>query len=560
MNSKSFSLFALTVFAFVFVIGATSATSSSTNGTAFTLQNINVPASIAQSTGSFTITFDINNVGAASTVDFIPGSTISNAVYSSFSPTNGTFLGSGVNSVTVVVSFNSSSNVTISGNIIARSSSGTPATLSFSVPVISDVPPEVASCLGTGNSGQLKINAIDFTNNGLKDTSNTTFGDDNTWFPFENINTKVDVKNLGTQDVSNIEVDWGIWDTQKMHWVVVPSELKNIDLSNGKTKTMFQSFSIDNNMDVDLSDLTNGNHYQFYAIASGEISNATSNPTCAYKAQSAGISIESDFVTFRKINVPATAQCGQNVQITGELWNIGNNDQNSVSVDIIGSDNSLQLSKNVIAGDINAFDNKQFSFSFSVPKSTDEKTYGIKLNVLDENGNTFQESTNDHNSEFLMPITVSGGCTPQVSLIGSVISGGEAGKPLVVKATVINSGTVTKTYTVNAADFQSWASSASVDQRTIILNPGASKDVSVTLNTNSDASGTQTFSLNLASESGQTITTQPVSVNLSKSQGFSFSNASMWIWVLGALILILVIVIIIVALRVGKRNSGSVKK
>ena len=224
-------------------------------------------------------------------------------------------------------------------------------------------------------------------------------------------------------------------------------------------------------------------------------------------------------------------------------------------MDVVGSDSSLQLSKNVVIGDISGdLTSKKFSFSFTVPGAMNEGPYSMKLDVLDENGNIFSDNT-DHSSEYLIPFTVQGGCSlqSQVSVAASIVSGGQAGKPLQVKTTITNTGTTQRTYTVQASGYQTWASSASVNQGTITLAPSQSLDVLTTFNVNSDATGTESYSLDLTSGT-QTIS-QPVSVNIQGSSGFlGISSSNALVWVLGLLILILVIVIIIVAVRSGRKK------
>lgn len=555
MNAKRLSLFALSILSLVFVMGFTSAG-------VLTLTPVSIPSTADYNAGSVTGIFNLTYTGATNgnAVNFTYTSNFGNVTI----PNTVIDSGQSVN-VTATFSF-SPTNVgsSMSGSVTAHISSADSNAAPFTISITSNDPKEVLDCAKTGNAGSLKVNSIDFTNNGL-DASNTTFGEDNKWFPFENINAKVDVKDTGSEDVSNIEVDWGIWDTQKHQWIIAPSELKTIDLGNGKTKTMYQSFKIDNNMDVDLSDLTNGNHYQFYIIATGEVSNSTSTPTCISKAQNAEIEIESDFVVFTSLNFTGldnanTAQCGQNVQVTGELWNIGDNDQNSVSVDVVGSDSALQLSQNIPVGDISQFDNKPFSFSFIVPNSINEKNYGLKFDVLDENGANFQESLNDQNSEFLLPLTVQGGCSlaSQLTVAATVASGGQAGKPLQVNALITNTGNNAKSFNVAATGYSSWASSATLSQNTITLAPGQSANEVVTLNVNSDATGSQTFSLDLTS--GSNTASQPVSVNIESAPGFlgitgnSIGGGSSWIWVIGLINLVLVVVIIVVAVRIARRR------
>ena len=540
----------------IFAISVVSAVSLA-NITTYT-----IPSSVNQSAGSFEIPFNLVNSGLNGTLDF-SASTVSTG---SIAFNDTTIADGSVTPVTetikATVTFPTTATGTITGVInVTGTGMSTSKTLSFSVPITAtsqSTPSEITTCTNTGNPGELKIKKIDFTNNGL--SSGVTFGEDDQWLPFEDIEAEVQVKNDGNEDVNNIELNWGIWDTKKNEWVIEMDNLKDFDLKDGDTKTFTISFTIDDGVDMDLSDLSDGENYKFYVTATGEVDNDTAPSTCVADYQLESIVIESDFVVINNIEVPETVQCGETVQVTGQLWNVGDNDQDSVSLEVLGRESALKLNQNIDVGDINAFDNQEFSFSFIVPKGLDEKTYALKINVQDEDGNTYQNDFNDDYSEFTIPFAVQGGCSlePQVSVLGAIVSGGQAGKPLVVKATITNTGDSTSIYNLNAIGFESWASSAALDQSLVSLNAGESKDVLVTLNVKDDASGSQTFSVQLSSN-GQTIT-QPVSVSIAEASkglfgitGSTISGNNWYIWGIGLLNLILVIVIIVVAVRIARK-------
>ena len=147
----------------------------------------------------------------------------------------------------------------------------------------------------------MSINSIVLTNNGLPIAvnANTTVGDDTHWVPFENINSEIDTKSRNSNnDLSGVKVDWGIWDANNQQWVIAPSNMKSVDISGGKTKQIYQSFSIDNNIDADFSSLSTGDHYYFVAIAYGQDSNSSN--VCAYNTKKVSIDT-SDFVA---LNIP----------------------------------------------------------------------------------------------------------------------------------------------------------------------------------------------------------------------------------------------------------------
>jgi len=139
-----------------------------------------------------------------------------------------------------------------------------------------------------------------------------------------------------------------------------------------------------------------------------------------------------------------------------------------------------------------------------------------------------------------------------------LVSGGNAGEELVVKATITNTGD-SATFSLNAAGYSTWASSAVLDQTSVVLATGESKDVLFTFNVKNDVSGDQTFDIEVLSDN-QLVVKQPVSVLIEKTgtkfPGFSGNiiNKNNWyLWGIGILNVVLVIIIIAVAVRVARK-------
>src|SRR3989344_3957220 len=417
-----------------------------------------------------------------------------------------------------------------------------------------DIPPEVTTCSTTGNPGQLDVNKINFQNNGMQ---YNTFGKDDEWFPFEEVEVEIEVENNGNDDVDDVSIEWGLWNTKTGEWVIDIDEEDQVNIKDSDQETLTVTFTVDNDLDVDLEDLDDGNNYRLYVVATGTVDNATSPDTCVSDFESASIIIENDFVVLNNVEIPETVQCGETVQVSADAWNIGDSDQDEVSVDVFGREAALGLSETLDVGDLNAFDRQPLSFTFNIPRnlnvaSTEGKFYALTFQVKDEDGDVYQDDFDDDDSEFVVPFKVEGNCgvggAGAVTVAASLVSGGAAGEDLVVKATIMNNDVDTKTYKIGAAGFTEWADSVTVDQSTIVLTPGQSRDVIFTLKVNEDAADNYTFFIEATS--GSEVVRQPVSVNIepkSKS-GIKLSLGDNWtLWAIGLLNVILVIVIIIVA-------------
>jgi len=428
----------------------------------------------------------------------------------------------------------------------------------------SDIPPEVTACTTTGNPGSLNVKKIDFQNNGLQ---YGTFGKDDEWFPLEEIEVELQVENNGNDDVDDVSVEWGLWDTQSGDWVIDLDEEDEVNIKDDDQETFTVTFKIDDDLDVDFEDLNDGSHYRLYVVATGTVDNTTSPETCTSDFETASIIIESDFVVVNNVEIPEVVQCGETVQVSADVWNIGDSDQDEVSVEVFGRESVLGVSKTIEVGDMDAFDRQPLSFDFNVPRNlnvqdtTAGKFYALTFQVNDEDGDVYQNDFDDDDSEFTVPFKVEGNCgvggTGAVTVAASLVSGGTAGDSLVIKATITNNDVETKTYKIGAAGFTEWADSVSVDQSTVVLTAGQSRDVVFTMEVNEDASGNYTFFIE--STSGSEVVRQPVSVNIEpKSRagalGNLFEGQNWTLWAIAYHNIILVVVIIVVAVRVARKK------
>jgi len=58
---------------------------------------------------------------------------------------------------------------------------------------------------------------------------------------------------------------------------------------------------------------------------------------------SSSIVIESDFVVLDNFDIPDTVQCGDTVTITADAWNIGDNDQDEVSIFVTNKELGIRM-------------------------------------------------------------------------------------------------------------------------------------------------------------------------------------------------------------------------
>ena len=378
------------------------------------------------------------------------------------------------------------------------------------------------------------------------------FGDDEDfWYPLDEIEVEIEVENNGDEDMDDIAVEWGLYNVDKNDWIIDDEE-SDFNLKDGQDDTMYITFKLE-----DVDDFENDDEYVLYVWANAEIDDDENTPICASDYQNIEITNDDDFVILDDITYPTTATCGSEVQITADVWNVGDSDQDEVKVVIFNSE--LGINKIVEIGDINDFDNEILDTFVEIPSDVEEKTYAISLKVFDEDSDVYETDENNDESKFIIRITLEGCSVSSPALVSAnLVSGGKAGENLVVKSTIVNSGTKSATYTINAAGYAEWANSYSVDQTTFTIDVGASKEVLFTFDVNEDASGEKQFNIEVIS--GNEVTTQTVQIEIEgKSSGFAgitgnvFADSNKYLWGIGILNVVLIIFIIIVAVKVAKK-------
>ena len=380
------------------------------------------------------------------------------------------------------------------------------------------------------------------------------FGKDGDWYPFDTIQFDVRVINEGDEDVDNIILEWGLYDAQSRTWVIEVDEETDFDLDSGDRETTTISFDLDNGLDEDLQDMEKGD-YILYARATGEIADGTyeGDDTCSSDSETGKLKVDRDFVILSNIDVPDVIQCDSETPILADVWNIGSKDQNDVYVKVYN--NELGINEKVDIGDIDSFDSSDFNFILNLPEEVEEKTYTLTLTVYDDNDDVYKNGDKD-TAEFDVSLNVKGNCAvAKASVIAVLQSGGEAGKPLVVGATITNTGNNAATYLLNIAGYTNWASSVDLDKSSLTLDSGESGDVLLTFDVKKEALGTNLFTLEVLSKN-QLVVSQPIQVDITRNK-FSlaglFSGNKAYIWGIGILNIILVILIIIIAVRISRK-------
>lgn len=403
---------------------------------------------------------------------------------------------------------------------------------------------------GTQGASNISIASIDVNNKG--DSSDS---EDDVWVLTDEVKVEVDVDNLLDDDrLDNIQVELGLYDgnNNRVRDLVFDDndeEKKDLgDIRDGDTETAIFNFVVP-------PDFKTGT----YTLVVKAYQKSKESSLCVEETTESSIDVreendEDRFIIVHDVQMDTQATCGET--ITGEftLSNIGDEDQDRVRVTMFNKD--LGIEQTFDTTNLDTGDEEVFPFTFQLPNGVQEKSYTMSFITDYDYHNGVYRLRSDRSfasSTFnVVGCGVSSG-SQDISIVVPQVSNVEPGKQLVVQATITNLATSTKNLVVSPAGYQSWASLDSQSDNILTLGQGESKTVTLTFTVNKDASGSETFNINLLE--GNKITSQPVEVNVNGSdEGFNldFSGSGL-IWIIAGINLILIILIIVVAVRLARR-------
>jgi hypothetical protein len=421
--------------------------------------------------------------------------------------------------------------------------------------------------VGSVNDEDLEME-VDITNYGE--------GDDNEWLPLDEIEVEVELENDANFDINDavfelglIEQDTGKNVADDLTWISEDDEKNEVgDIDEDEDDKHAFRFKVDSDMGLDEED---------YLLYIKVYADGDEDETCIdYSSdldetyyEDISIERESDddrLVVVDEVQIsPSTALCDEQVTVTAEVYNIGEDSQEKVKVKLTNSD--LDLDLYAVLDDLDEGDSETVEFTFEVPKDAEEETYSLGFRTLyeyDDDEDEDDDSAYYENSDlFTASLKVEGNCIGSGDLdaeITATLEDGDvrAGDEVVIEATIKNTGDEEATYTISVEDNELFSTVESIEPSTLTLDSGESKKVEITLKLDEDAEGEQLFDIKVFS--GGEETTQAVSLTVPeswlKSLGFSAlkekAGDNWFIWAIVAINVILIVAIIIVAVKVTK--------
>jgi len=385
--------------------------------------------------------------------------------------------------------------------------------------------------------------------------------DDWEWRPLDSVEVEVKVEFNADDDDDDIDavIEVGLYDVEDNEFVDLEDEddlERDISLDEGDSAT--EVFTIE--VPSDVSD--DSDRYRLYVKVYEE---DDEDQLCADADdgdyyQDIKIEKESYDVILKDIEVTDSVPCGQEVQVSAKVYNVGEHDEDKVYVTLKNNLLGLNMDSETFSLD-EGDDFHRVYFNFIVPTNISENTYKLQLYTHFK----YKDSSDlfiKQSDYFEKDLKVEGACLGSEEKDASITAElsedtpkAVAGRELVVKATVENTGTVKTAYTMSVTGNSLWSEVTAVDPETFTLEAGESKEVTIYFDVDSDAKGEKEFTIK--ADYGTGVESQKVLVTV--EEGISagpFMNHLRDNWFIYTIVLvnlILIIIIIVVARRIARR-------
>jgi uncharacterized membrane protein len=257
---------------------------------------------------------------------------------------------------------------------------------------------------------------------------------------------------------------------------------------------------------------------------------------------------------------PTDPQCGELVQVSAEVFNIGDYDyEDQVKVTLyneaLGIDKELTIREDFDQGDSEIID-----FEFEIPQDATPATYSLEFRTFYDYDDKDEYYDLVSENKFFKSFAIDGNCVliseSSVEITAKLDDStpeANAGEQVIIKATLKNTGEDTTLYTISVYGNSAWSSLGNIDPSSIIIPAGESKDVDIILNIDEGIEGEKEFTIKAAHDGETTEQKVALSVNEGASSGITGAaisdhiktNGFIYAIVLINLILIIAIILVI---------------
>jgi len=275
----------------------------------------------------------------------------------------------------------------------------------------------------------------------------------------------------------------------------------------------------------------------------------------AKKVATVNINKDSNSVIVKDVTGPVSSSCGETIDISVDVANIGSSDEDQVKVLLYNRELGVNLYKEIL--NLNEGDTAATTFSFTVPQNALERNYKFTVSTEFEydDKNDKYDSESDSEDDFVYALGLSGNCIdPSKPTISAQLdSSAVVGDNLVIAVTFKNNGNISTSAIIAPEDYESWAELVSVEPATITAGRAESKTVYITLKPTE--AGQKIFNLNVIYNGKSTDQQVTVSVeansNWTSSMKEQFGDFGAYLIIGIAVLVALIILVLIIKVLVS---------
>lgn len=508
---------------------------------ALTISAVSAPTNVSEFDSSLTYSFNVTNTEASNlTVSFSGSTNVSGVSFNSISP----------------VLVNSGQTVSVTGSVSGITSRGNQAVLvSFSASnaSITDSDSFQFSIISAG----LCNNGVNSSIHGLEISDESNLDDEWEWRPLDDIEIDVDFDtDFDSDDDYDYTVNLLLFKYENGKWIDVSDDLVDDEdlleqdinnLDGGDDDTATFNFKVD-------GDLDDGNYKLVAKVVQDEPGKA-----CNFVEAEQEISIdkEDSYAIVSDVQGENSFSCGQTVDLTAVVSNIGSQDEDQVKVILYNKELGLNVVKEI--QNLDESDSADVSFTFQIPTSVQEKLYKVTFSTefdYDDRDDDYNEQS-DSDDDYTYSFNVLGNCVDKSkpTITASLKSDAVVGQEMIVELSIRNNGDSDLSFLTSATGYDSWATLNSVNPSPITVSKATTGIVTLTLTPNK--SGQQTF--NVRGLYGSQIIDQPITVNVAEKSGaisglFSGVKGSATNYLIAGIIILVVLIVIILIVKAVRKD------
>ncbi len=382
------------------------------------------------------------------------------------------------------------------------------------------------------------------------------------WAPLDDVEFRVEVFN-DFDNKERIRVEYEIRDSsgKKVDFDGKDTE-QSVSITDGDSEKVTFSLRVP-------ADIEDGNYKLFIkaSLKGKEDEGCVDSSDEFSKTFYQEISVDRDeeraiIVDIDKIQIPESVNCGEFATVYAKIYNIGEEDEEKVKVNLFNSE--LGINMDEVVNDLEEGESATVTFNFKVPENIEAKNYFFRLITFyeyDEDEDEYDSNSAedlDESFNFILKVNCVEEKKSAALITAELDSDAIAGEQLVIKGTIKNTGEKETTYSLRVTGYSSWSGLEELTPSTITLEPGKSGEFLITLNVNEDVEGEQFFTIKADHDSG--ITEQEISVIIEgKEKKTAITGSAIgeslrenwFIWVIVIINIVLIITIILVARRIA---------